>query len=308
MLKLDSKGAAATDADFEKFNWKWVRLALLNVNTLFLSLNFFLIITPIYSFSLFLPTIITGLGYHQINAQLLTVPPNMGAFFLVLIVTWASDRIRRRGYFMLGGIAVAIGGYIMLIATPNTLIQYGGTFLVAAGIFPCSPIVMGWLANVSDFQGDALLTLHVAPRHLGKEAPPFTTTPCSSSTLSYVLTESVRLESGSALRPRNWHRLPNNDCELRSLHSNLHIPPTRCVSSFPHLAAKITLMVRSPRYITGHAINLGTLGAALVCTAALILYQKAENRKREQGKRDYRLEEEDEALLGYKHPRFRYTV
>ena len=48
---------------------------------------------------------------------------------------------------MLGGIAVAIGGYIMLIATPATLIQYGGTFLVAGGIFPCSPIVMGWLAN-----------------------------------------------------------------------------------------------------------------------------------------------------------------
>lgn len=136
-----------TDAKFEKFDWKWVRAALLNVNTIFLSLNFFLIITPIYSYSLFLPTIISGLGYEQVHAQLLTVPPNMAAFLLVLAVTWASDRTRRRGWFMLGGVAVAIGGYIMLIATPNTLVQYGGTFLVAGGIFPCSPIVMGWLAN-----------------------------------------------------------------------------------------------------------------------------------------------------------------
>jgi hypothetical protein len=146
-LKLDSQGAEATDAKHEKFDWRWVRMALLNVNTIFLSLNFFLIITPIYSFSLFLPTIISGLGYKQVDAQLLTVPPNMGAFFLVLLVTWASDRIRRRGYFMFAGITIAIAGYIMLIATPNTLIQYGGTFLVAGGIFFCSPIVMGWLAN-----------------------------------------------------------------------------------------------------------------------------------------------------------------
>lgn len=35
----------------------------------------------------------------------------------------------------------------MLIASTKASIQYGGTFLVAAGIFPCSPLVMGWLAN-----------------------------------------------------------------------------------------------------------------------------------------------------------------
>lgn len=68
------------------------------------------------------------------------------------------------------------------------------------------------------------------------------------------------------------------------------------------------LTVTSPRYITGHAINLGTLGAALLCTAGLVLYQKVENRKRENGKRDYRLQEEDEAMLGFRHPRFRYTI
>jgi hypothetical protein len=72
--------------------------------------------------------------------------------------------------------------------------------------------------------------------------------------------------------------------------------------------SEYTLTTRSPRYITGHAINLGVLGTALVCTAFMIVYQKAENRKREQGKRDYRLQEEDEGMLGYRHPRFKYTV
>jgi hypothetical protein len=35
----------------------------------------------------------------------------------------------------------------MLIASTTPLTQYGGTFFVAAGIFPCSPLVMGWLTN-----------------------------------------------------------------------------------------------------------------------------------------------------------------
>jgi cyanate permease len=112
-----------------------------------MSFNFFLLITPIYSYSLFLPTIIAALGFEDITAQLFTVPPNMCGFFTVLLACWASDRFKRRGIFMLMGLSIAIVGYIMLIATPNEWTQYGGTFLVGAGIFPCSPLIMGWLAN-----------------------------------------------------------------------------------------------------------------------------------------------------------------
>ncbi|MCJ1303746.1 hypothetical protein MMC08_006556 [Hypocenomyce scalaris] len=147
-MKLDAHGATtASDIAAEKFSWAQVRLALLNWNTILLSLNFFAIITPIYSFSLFLPTIISSLGYTRVTAQLFTVPPNMGAFFTVLICSTLSDKIRARGPIMLGGCSVAIVGYIMLLAAKRPLVQYGGTFLVAAGIYPSSPAVMGWLAN-----------------------------------------------------------------------------------------------------------------------------------------------------------------
>jgi MFS family permease len=147
-LKLDSHGSTtADDVGTETFSWHWFRLAVLNWNTILLSLNFFAIITPIYSYSLFLPTIIKALGYTSVKAQLFTVPPNILAFFSVLLVTNLSDRYRMRGPFMIAGCAVAIGGYIMLIASTKASIQYGGTFLVAAGIFPCSPLVMGWLSN-----------------------------------------------------------------------------------------------------------------------------------------------------------------
>ncbi|KAK4969888.1 hypothetical protein LTR66_011624 [Elasticomyces elasticus] len=147
-MKLDSHGSSpADDVAHETFSWHWVRAALLNWNTILLSINFFAIITPIYSFSLFLPTIIKSLGYTSVKAQLFTVPPNMGGFFSVLLVGYLSDRFRMRGPFMLAGATIAICGYIMLIATNHVLVRYGGTFLVAAGVFPCSPLVMGWLTN-----------------------------------------------------------------------------------------------------------------------------------------------------------------
>ena len=112
-----------------------------------MSLDFFFLITPIYSYSLFLPIILEEFGYSLYITQLLTVPPNTLAFCMVLLTCWLSDRFKFRGYFMLGWILVAIGGYIMLLVTPNTNVEYGGTFLVAAGIFPCSPLIMAWLAN-----------------------------------------------------------------------------------------------------------------------------------------------------------------
>lgn len=146
-LRADAHGAADTDAKYEKFNWTAVKRALLNVNTIVLSLNFFAIITPIYSFSLFLPTIIETLGFGEVTTQLLTVPPNIGGFFTVLIACFLSDKFQKRGVFMLIGATVAMVGYIMLIATPPGWVQYAGTFLIAAGVFPCSPLVMGWLAN-----------------------------------------------------------------------------------------------------------------------------------------------------------------
>ncbi|KAF2490354.1 MFS general substrate transporter [Lophium mytilinum] len=147
-MRSDAHGSApAADVADEKFDWYWVRRAIFNWNTVFLSLNFFAIITPIYSFSLFLPTIIKGLGFTKVKAQLLTVPPNFCSFIAVLLTGYCSDKLRVRGPLAIGLASLAIVGYIMLIASPHPHTRYGGTFFVAVGVFPCSPLVMGWLSN-----------------------------------------------------------------------------------------------------------------------------------------------------------------
>lgn len=122
-------------------------MAILNVNTLAMSLNFFLILVPIYSYSLFLPSIISGLGYKRITAQLFTVPPNFLAFLVVLLASWISDRIKMRGPLIAVGLLLASIGYIMQLAAKTPGVRYGGTFFVAAGIFPCSPLILAWMSN-----------------------------------------------------------------------------------------------------------------------------------------------------------------
>lgn len=112
-----------------------------------MSLNFLLILVPIYSFSLFLPSIITGLGYTKVHAQLLTVPPNFLAFLVVVGASWLSDRLKMRGPLIATGLVISAIGYIMQLATHSPGVRYGGTFFIAAGIFPCSPLVLAWLSN-----------------------------------------------------------------------------------------------------------------------------------------------------------------
>ncbi|KAF3012237.1 hypothetical protein E8E14_010581 [Neopestalotiopsis sp. 37M] len=147
-LQLDSHGAATSgDVNEEHFDWHWVRMAFKAPQLWFCCFIWFFLLISLYSFSLFLPTIIRGLGYQNTVAQLFTVPPNMAAFFVVLGASFLSDRVRARGPVMFVGCLVAIGGYIMLLAAKKESVRYGGTFLVAVGVFPNSAMIMGWLSN-----------------------------------------------------------------------------------------------------------------------------------------------------------------
>lgn len=66
-----------------------------------------------------------------------------------------------------------------------------------------------------------------------------------------------------------------------------------------------------PRYATGHTINLTGQIGVLVLSLVGIAYCKWENRQRDLGKRDHRLQNLDETQirdLGYRHPEFRYIT
>lgn len=106
---------------------------------------------PLYSFSLFLPTIIQNMSFTTpeavIKNQLLSVPPYFLAALLTIVVGFWSDRSGRRAIFNICCAPISMAGFIMLIATDNAPVQYAGAFLGAMGIYPAISLTIAWVAN-----------------------------------------------------------------------------------------------------------------------------------------------------------------
>ena len=142
--------ASGDSARSEPFTWAGVRLALKDPKCWLYGLSFHTLSLPLYTLSLFLPTIITELGFSAAQAQLLTIPPYAIATGLTITVAVLSERTRMRAPFILAPACLAIAGYIVLMSVPSTTSPggaYVGTILAAAGIYPATAIALSWTAN-----------------------------------------------------------------------------------------------------------------------------------------------------------------
>ncbi|EXU95591.1 MFS transporter [Metarhizium robertsii] len=151
------QGRLAADSDathHEKFSWSAVYDAFRDANCWLYGLGFHTMSLPLYTLSLFLPTIIKDLGYTAATAQLLTIPPYALAFVTTLAVAIYSERLARRAVFIAASAIVAAIGYIILLSNTDPkarpAVSYVGTFFAAAGIYPATALVLSWPAiNVS---------------------------------------------------------------------------------------------------------------------------------------------------------------
>lgn len=141
-LILDRQGKTADDFDrrhiFEAVkDWKTYVYAVIYMGCL----------VPLYAFSLFLPTIVQGMGYTGHHAQLLTVPPYVCAAVVTVSIGIFADRTRWRGYCNMVTVTIGMLGFALLISSSDNRIQYAGTFLGAAGIYPTIPNTLSWVSN-----------------------------------------------------------------------------------------------------------------------------------------------------------------
>lgn len=139
---LDRQGHTAED-----FDKRHIYEALKDWKTYGYMVIYMGCLVPLYAFSLFLPTIIRGMGYAGTRAQLLTVPPYACAAVATVLVGFVADRTRWRGYCNIVTVSIGIIGFIMLIATSNVDVQYAGTFLGAVGIYPTISNSLSWASN-----------------------------------------------------------------------------------------------------------------------------------------------------------------
>ncbi|KAF3024803.1 hypothetical protein E8E14_009040 [Neopestalotiopsis sp. 37M] len=147
----------ATDSDAmhdEHFSWAAVREAFKDPNCWLYGLGFHTMSLPLYTLSLFLPTIIKSLGYTAATAQLLTVPPYAFAFLTTISIAILSEKLGQRAMFIGGSSLFGAIGYCILLGNTNPSarpgVSYLGVFFAAGGIYPAVALVLSWPAiNVS---------------------------------------------------------------------------------------------------------------------------------------------------------------
>ncbi|KAF7593027.1 hypothetical protein BBP40_012114 [Aspergillus hancockii] len=152
-ILLDSPSASQTTSlhETESLRWSEVRRGVLDPQMWLSATAYFAILSGLYSFGLFLPTIIDESGFAtDPNAvQLWTVVPYAVAAVLTVLVAFISDRLKLRGVVMLFTLPIAIAGYGAIANVDSAKVKYGMTFLMATGMYSSVPCILVWNSNNS---------------------------------------------------------------------------------------------------------------------------------------------------------------
>ncbi|GFF58725.1 uncharacterized transporter C1002.16c [Aspergillus udagawae] len=110
---------------------------------------YFGISTPFSSLSLFTPSITTGLGFSNLRAQLMTVPPYATAYVVTISVAWSADHFNARGLHSASFALIGAVGFLAsaLLPAESYAQRYGCLIVAASGSFACIPPLLGWLSS-----------------------------------------------------------------------------------------------------------------------------------------------------------------
>ncbi|KAL4901700.1 hypothetical protein BDW74DRAFT_187139 [Aspergillus multicolor] len=124
-------------------------------------LSIFGISTPFSSLSLFMPSITAGLGYENLKAQLMTVPPYAVAYVVIVVVAWSADHFNARGLHSARFSFIGVMGFLAsAVLTADAYLQrYGCLIVGSSGAFSCIPPLPGWLSSNTHSTGGAGLAI-----------------------------------------------------------------------------------------------------------------------------------------------------
>ncbi|EMC95205.1 hypothetical protein BAUCODRAFT_91912 [Baudoinia panamericana UAMH 10762] len=110
---------------------------------------YFGISCPFSSLSLFTPTITAGLGFQNLQAQLMTVPPYAVAYVVTILVSWSADHFNARAlHSAIFATIGALGFLVSAVLPPHAYAhRYGCLIVAASGAFSCIPPLLGWLSS-----------------------------------------------------------------------------------------------------------------------------------------------------------------
>ncbi|KAL2176739.1 major facilitator superfamily domain-containing protein [Thermothelomyces heterothallicus CBS 202.75] len=135
----------------EEFKWSEVRRGIFNIQVWLSATAYFAILSGLYSFGLFLPTIVEDLNITEgpNETQLWTVIPYAVATPITVFVAMLSDRLNRRGTLMLTTLPISIVGYAVIANVISARVRFAMTCLMAIGMYASVPCVLVWNSNNS---------------------------------------------------------------------------------------------------------------------------------------------------------------
>jgi len=140
------------DEAFEHFSFAEVLASLKSPHVLINSASLFMSGTMIYSLAYFQPTIVNSLGYSASRSQLMSVPPFVVAFIVMLVTAYISDKYCARGLVAIGCALMGMIGFILFyVADPlQTSLKYGSLFISISGAYSTLPPLSAWQSNNSE--------------------------------------------------------------------------------------------------------------------------------------------------------------
>lgn len=99
------------------------------------------------SLPVFLPTILSEMGFSAVDAQGLTAPPFFLSFLVTLVTPWIADRTQQRGIMLIFLTIIGGVGYVILATTKSVGARYFGVFMAAGGIFPSIANILPWVLS-----------------------------------------------------------------------------------------------------------------------------------------------------------------
>lgn len=140
-------GMEGTERIGTKVNWSDILSTFKSPQTLIMPLMYFSCNVSFASLPVFLPAILTTMGFTSINAQGLTAPPYFLAFLVCIGTTYIADRTQQRGLMIVGLSLMGGVGYVLLATVKSVGVRYFGVFLAASGVFPAIANILPWVLN-----------------------------------------------------------------------------------------------------------------------------------------------------------------
>ena len=144
---IDPTGAGQTLVDRikEQVSWSKAASAFADPMSYITATLFFIINVGYSSVPVYVPTLISEMGYGSIRAQGLSAPPYVLAFVVSLCACWLTDRYQIRGPVCTVLLVIGAIGYLMLACLRSAAARYVGIWLIVNGLFPFIPILYMWL-------------------------------------------------------------------------------------------------------------------------------------------------------------------